>query len=110
MDQVIIRMMSDYKVETINDGMQEFFVEFHGPKDSKFLQPFVSFYFQLLFFVQFLVEIVLFYLVQLLMLLFNCLVVIFFNADELHLGSMSLCLTSKVLFPLSHVLFFSLVC
>ncbi|KAL0805261.1 hypothetical protein Bca101_097752 [Brassica carinata] len=27
-------MMSDYKVETINDGMQEFFVEFNGPKDS----------------------------------------------------------------------------
>ncbi|XP_058752132.1 ubiquitin-conjugating enzyme E2 4-like [Vicia villosa] len=27
-------MMTDYKVETINDGMQEFFVEFHGPKDS----------------------------------------------------------------------------
>ncbi|KAG0474683.1 hypothetical protein HPP92_014369 [Vanilla planifolia] len=27
-------MMSDYKVETINDGMQEFYVEFHGPKDS----------------------------------------------------------------------------
>ena len=29
-------MMSDYKVETINDGMQEFFVEFNGPKDSMF--------------------------------------------------------------------------
>ncbi|KAG5029975.1 hypothetical protein AAZX31_05G195300 [Glycine max] len=29
-------MMSDYKVETINDGMQEFFVEFHGPKDSPY--------------------------------------------------------------------------
>lgn len=27
-------MMSDYKVETINDGMQEFYVEFHGPNDS----------------------------------------------------------------------------
>ncbi|KAG2325170.1 hypothetical protein Bca52824_007898 [Brassica carinata] len=27
-------MMSDYKVETINDGMQEFFVEFNGPKES----------------------------------------------------------------------------
>jgi len=39
MDQVI-RMMSDYKVEMINDGMQEFFVEFHGPKESKFLHPF----------------------------------------------------------------------
>lgn len=29
-------MMSDYKVEMINDGMQEFYVHFHGPKDSKF--------------------------------------------------------------------------
>ncbi|XP_052210039.1 ubiquitin-conjugating enzyme E2 4 isoform X2 [Diospyros lotus] len=29
-------MMSDYKVETINDGMQEFFVEFHGPNDSPY--------------------------------------------------------------------------
>uniref|UniRef100_A0A453MM03 E2 ubiquitin-conjugating enzyme n=2 Tax=Aegilops tauschii TaxID=37682 RepID=A0A453MM03_AEGTS len=28
------RMMSDYKVDMINDGMQEFFVHFHGPKDS----------------------------------------------------------------------------
>ncbi|XP_027919809.1 ubiquitin-conjugating enzyme E2 5-like isoform X3 [Vigna unguiculata] len=27
-------MMSDYKVEMINDDMQEFFVEFHGPKES----------------------------------------------------------------------------
>lgn len=38
--------MSDYKVEMINDGMQEFFVEFHGPKESKnlFLIPFLSFY------------------------------------------------------------------
>lgn len=27
-------LMSDYKVETINDGMQEFYVEFHGPNDS----------------------------------------------------------------------------
>ena len=27
-------MMSDYKVEMINDGMQEFYLEFHGPKDS----------------------------------------------------------------------------
>ncbi|KMZ63392.1 putative Ubiquitin-conjugating enzyme h [Zostera marina] len=26
-------MMSDYKVETINDGMQEFYVDFHGPND-----------------------------------------------------------------------------
>ncbi|XP_019422661.1 PREDICTED: ubiquitin-conjugating enzyme E2 4-like [Lupinus angustifolius] len=29
-------MMSDYKVEMIDDGMQEFFVEFHGPKDSPY--------------------------------------------------------------------------
>jgi len=28
--------MSDYKVEMINDGMQEFYVQFHGPKDSEF--------------------------------------------------------------------------
>ncbi|XP_008779270.1 ubiquitin-conjugating enzyme E2 4-like [Phoenix dactylifera] len=27
-------MMSDYKVEMINDGMQEFYVDFHGPKES----------------------------------------------------------------------------
>ncbi|KAH7662911.1 ubiquitin-conjugating enzyme E2 H protein [Dioscorea alata] len=27
-------MMSDYKVEMINDGMQEFYVDFHGPNDS----------------------------------------------------------------------------
>ncbi|EXC16031.1 Ubiquitin-conjugating enzyme E2 5 [Morus notabilis] len=27
-------MMSDYNVETINDGLNEFNVEFHGPKDS----------------------------------------------------------------------------
>ncbi|KAJ3678566.1 hypothetical protein LUZ60_002369 [Juncus effusus] len=27
-------MMSDYKVEMVNDGMQEFFVDFHGPDDS----------------------------------------------------------------------------
>jgi hypothetical protein len=29
------RMMSDYKVEMVNDGMSEFYVEFHGPRDSK---------------------------------------------------------------------------
>ncbi|KAE8055367.1 hypothetical protein FH972_012208 [Carpinus fangiana] len=29
-------MMSDYKVEMINDGMQEFYVDFHGPKDSPY--------------------------------------------------------------------------
>jgi hypothetical protein len=28
------RMMSDYKVEMVNDGMQEFFVEFKGPAES----------------------------------------------------------------------------
>ncbi len=28
------RMMSDYKVEMVNDGMQEFFVEFRGPTES----------------------------------------------------------------------------
>ncbi|CAA7390748.1 unnamed protein product [Spirodela intermedia] len=27
-------MMSDYKVEMINDGMQEFYVDFHGPNES----------------------------------------------------------------------------
>lgn len=34
-------MMSDYKVEMINDGMQEFFVEFHGPKESKSWYPYL---------------------------------------------------------------------
>lgn len=29
--------MSDYKVEMINDGMHEFYVHFHGPKDSNLL-------------------------------------------------------------------------
>lgn len=29
--------MSDYNVETINDGLNEFNVEFHGPKESTFL-------------------------------------------------------------------------
>lgn len=28
------RMMTDYKVEMIDDGMQEFYVNFHGPKES----------------------------------------------------------------------------
>ncbi|CAL5336532.1 unnamed protein product [Camellia sinensis] len=28
------RMMSDYAVEPINDGISEFNVEFHGPKES----------------------------------------------------------------------------
>lgn len=27
-------MMSDYNVETVNDGLNEFNVEFHGPKES----------------------------------------------------------------------------
>ncbi|XP_008647825.1 ubiquitin-conjugating enzyme E2-21 kDa 1 isoform X2 [Zea mays] len=27
-------MMSDYKVDMVNDGMQEFFVEFRGPNES----------------------------------------------------------------------------
>ena len=31
------RMMSDYKVEMVNDGMSEFYVEFHGPRDSTVL-------------------------------------------------------------------------
>ena len=30
-------MMSDYKVEMVNDGMQEFFVEFRGPTESMIL-------------------------------------------------------------------------
>ncbi|XP_065858312.1 ubiquitin-conjugating enzyme E2 4-like [Euphorbia lathyris] len=29
-------MMSDYKVEMVNDGMQEFYVEFNGPKESPY--------------------------------------------------------------------------
>ncbi|OAY56522.2 ubiquitin-conjugating enzyme E2 4 [Manihot esculenta] len=29
-------MMSDHKVEVINDGTQEFYVEFNGPKDSPY--------------------------------------------------------------------------
>ena len=32
-------MMSDYKVEMINDGMQEFFVDFNGPKESNSSEP-----------------------------------------------------------------------
>jgi len=34
-------MMSDYKVEMINDGMQEFYVHFHGPNESKFSFVFI---------------------------------------------------------------------
>jgi len=38
------RMMSDYKVEMINDGMQEFYVQFHGPNNSEFaFLPLLSF-------------------------------------------------------------------
>ncbi|URD97692.1 ubiquitin-conjugating enzyme [Musa troglodytarum] len=29
-------MMSDYKVEMVTDGMHEFFVDFHGPKESPY--------------------------------------------------------------------------
>jgi len=35
--------MSDYKVELVDDNMQEFFVEFHGPEDSKFLSNMLSY-------------------------------------------------------------------
>lgn len=38
-------MMSDYKVEMINDGMQEFYVQFHGPNDSEFPFPLSFFFF-----------------------------------------------------------------
>jgi hypothetical protein len=38
-------MMIDYKVEMINDGMQQFFLEFHCPKHSKFLSIFPPFCF-----------------------------------------------------------------
>ena len=42
---VFRRMMSDYKVEMINDGMQEFYVQFHGPNDSEFPFPLSFFFF-----------------------------------------------------------------
>lgn len=29
-------MMSDWKVELVEDNISEFHVEFHGPKDSEF--------------------------------------------------------------------------
>jgi len=32
--------MTDCKVEMINNGMQEFFLQFHKPKHSKFLTSF----------------------------------------------------------------------
>ncbi|KAG5538353.1 hypothetical protein RHGRI_019065 [Rhododendron griersonianum] len=35
-------MMSDYKVEMINDGMQEFYVHFNGPSDSKSSYPYLN--------------------------------------------------------------------
>ena len=44
------RMMSDYKVEMINDGMQEFYVEFRGPSESNILYwlfSLISFYLSL---------------------------------------------------------------
>lgn len=30
--------MSDYEVTLVNDNMQEFYVRFHGPTDSKLYQ------------------------------------------------------------------------
>ena len=33
---VVKLLMSDYKVEMVNDGTTEFYVEFHGPKDSPY--------------------------------------------------------------------------
>lgn len=36
------RMMSDYKVEMINDGMHEFYVHFNGPIDSKSSYPYLN--------------------------------------------------------------------
>ena len=47
------RMMSDYKVEMINDGMQEFYVHFHGPSDSKSSIPTYPFVFWFFFFLVF---------------------------------------------------------
>lgn len=38
---VCCRMMSDYSVETINDGISEFNVEFHGPKESNVTESFI---------------------------------------------------------------------
>lgn len=42
----IYRMMSDYKVDMMNDGMNEFYVHFHGPNDSK---SFIYFFFFFVF-------------------------------------------------------------
>jgi hypothetical protein len=36
------RMMSDYKVDMVNDSINEFYVEFTGPKDSKCLASFLT--------------------------------------------------------------------
>ncbi|CAN6973545.1 hypothetical protein Bca4012_091912 [Brassica carinata] len=33
-DPSVRRMMSDYKVDTINDDLHMFYVTFHGPTDS----------------------------------------------------------------------------
>lgn len=30
-----LRLMSDYEVTLVNDNMQEFYVRFYGPSDSK---------------------------------------------------------------------------
>jgi hypothetical protein len=45
------RMMSDYKVEMVNDGMNEFYVEFHGPPESMFSISKLVFVLHSLFFV-----------------------------------------------------------
>jgi hypothetical protein len=42
------RMMSDYKVDTVNDDLQMFYVTFHGPTDSNSLFAFFFFFFFLL--------------------------------------------------------------
>ena len=44
------RMMSDYIVETINDGLNEFNVEFHGPKESTVLTLMLLFHLHVLHF------------------------------------------------------------
>lgn len=35
---LLYRLMSDYEVTLVNDNMQEFYVRFHGPSDSKSLE------------------------------------------------------------------------
>jgi len=40
-------MMSDYKVDTVNDDLQMFYVTFHGPTDSNSLFAFFFFFFLL---------------------------------------------------------------